>query len=52
MKKVCMKKFALKVFITGASNPDKAKLLAEKAFKNGFILNSVKTDLSFELALN
>lgn len=51
-KKPCMKKFKLTVQLTNVSNIDKAKILADKAFKNGFILNSVKTDLTFELLLN
>jgi organic hydroperoxide reductase OsmC/OhrA len=50
-KKPCMKSFKLRAQIKNANSVDKAKLLAEKAFKTGFILNSVKTELSFELVL-
>ncbi len=51
-KKPCMKTFKLMTSIQNPSSLEKAKLLAEKAFKNGFILNSVKTQLTFELVLN
>jgi organic hydroperoxide reductase OsmC/OhrA len=50
-KKPWMKSFKLMAQIKNANSVDKAKLLAEKAFKTGFILNSVKTELSFELEL-
>lgn len=42
-KKPIMKSLTLTVKIEGATNPDKARLLAEKAASSGFILNSVKT---------
>lgn len=51
-KKPCMKSFKLIAEIQKPSSYEKAKLLAEKAFKSGFILNSVKTALSFELSIN
>lgn len=50
-KKPCMKSFKLLVEIQNPTSPEKAKLLAEKAFKSGFILNSVKTELSFDLTI-
>lgn len=50
-KKPCMKSFKLFAEIQNPSSGEKAKLLAEKAFKSGFILNSVKTNLSFELSI-
>ncbi len=51
-KKPWMKSFKLVANIENTNNAEKAKLLAEKAFKSGFILNSVKTNLIFELTLN
>lgn len=51
-KKPCMKTFKLIANIKNPNSLDKAKLLADKAFKNGFILNSVKTHLTFELIVS
>lgn len=48
-KKPCMKKFNLEVSIQNPSSIEKAELLANKAFKSGFILNSVKTELQMRL---
>lgn len=48
-KKPIMKKFLLKARITGAEHPERLQRLAEKAFQSGFILNSVKTELSLQL---
>jgi organic hydroperoxide reductase OsmC/OhrA len=48
-KKPVMKSLALNVKIEGASNPEKARLLAEKAAKSGFILNSVKTKCDIKI---
>lgn len=47
-KKPVMKKLKLVVSISNPSNPEKAELLAKKAFQSGFILNSVKTEVEFE----
>jgi organic hydroperoxide reductase OsmC/OhrA len=49
--KPVMKSLRLEANIIGANNPAKAKTLAERAFQQGFILNSVKTELEFELLL-
>lgn len=49
--KPVMKALKLQAKIVGANNPVKAKTLAERAFQQGFILNSVKTELAFELLL-
>ncbi len=51
-KRPVMKSFRLDAEIKNASNVDKAKLLARKAFASGFILNSVKTscELDFKIA--
>jgi organic hydroperoxide reductase OsmC/OhrA len=51
-RKVIMKKCNFHVTMTGASSPEKAQLLIKKSFESGFILNSVKTELSYELHLN
>lgn len=50
--KPIMKEFFLKVEITGASDPDRALLLAKKASSSGFILNSVKTQCHFEFMIS
>lgn len=48
-KKPVMKKCLLKVVIAGSSNPERLRMLAQKAVSSGFILNSVKTELEFDL---
>lgn len=50
-RKVIMKKCHFNVTVIGSSNPDKTQLLIKKSFESGFILNSVKTELSYELHL-
>jgi organic hydroperoxide reductase OsmC/OhrA len=50
-RKPVMKSFQLKATIRQPSNVERAKVLAEKAMRSGFILNSVKTDLNFELTI-
>lgn len=50
-KKPIMKDFFLKVEINKPSNPERAKMLAERAFQSGFILNSVKTNLKLEVTI-
>jgi hypothetical protein len=47
-KRPIMKALSIRVRVHGAENVDRAKLLAEKAARSGFILNSVKTVLNFE----
>ncbi len=49
LKKPVMKKCTLHVSIEGCETPERIKLLAEKAFSSGFILNSVKTELTMDL---
>jgi organic hydroperoxide reductase OsmC/OhrA len=51
-KKPYMKDFYLKAIIFTPSNSEKAILLAEKASKSGFILNSVKTKCHFDIAVS
>ena len=48
-KKPVMKECLLKVSIAGSEMPERVRMIAERAFQNGFILNSVKTILSLEL---
>lgn len=48
-KRPVMKKCVLRVAISSNDKHDRIKLIAEKAFASGFILNSVKTELTFEL---
>ena len=48
-KKPVMKKCLLKVVISGCANPERVRMLAQKAVASGFILNSVKTELEFDL---
>lgn len=48
-RKPCMKKFNLKAQIKSPDSKEKAEMLLQKAFKSGFILNSVKTELSLEI---
>jgi len=49
VKKPIMKKCVLHVSIVGCESPDRIKTLAEKAFRSGFIVNSVKTEMAMEL---
>jgi organic hydroperoxide reductase OsmC/OhrA len=48
-KKPIMKKFILNVEISGCENAVRTRAIAERAFASGFILNSVKTELHFNL---
>lgn len=48
-KKPVMKSCHLHVKIRGGENNAKLKTIADRAFRAGFILNSVRTDLTFEL---
>ncbi len=49
-RSVVMKKSHFVVNLKNVSSPEKAQLLIKKAFESGFILNSVKTELSYELS--
>jgi organic hydroperoxide reductase OsmC/OhrA len=51
VKKPIMKKCLLRISIKGCDNSDRARTIAEKAFSSGFILNSVKTQMSMELEI-
>lgn len=48
-KKPVMKNCLLHVSISGCENPTRVKMIADRAFQNGFILNSVKTEIKMEL---
>jgi len=48
-KKPVMKSCVLKARLKKASNPELGKRLLQRAFESGFILNSVKTELSLEI---
>jgi organic hydroperoxide reductase OsmC/OhrA len=48
-KQPVMKSAVLNAKISGASSAEKAKNLAEKAFRAGFILNSVKTSIQLNI---
>jgi organic hydroperoxide reductase OsmC/OhrA len=50
-RKVCMKKCHLDILLVNPSNIDKAQLLIKKSFESGFILNSVKTELTYKLVI-
>jgi organic hydroperoxide reductase OsmC/OhrA len=41
----------LRVNISGCEKPDRIRTIAQKAFESGFILNSVKTKLEFEISV-
>ncbi len=48
-KKPCMKKILMKIELHKASDLKKAALLVKKALDNGFILQSVKTEIITEI---
>ncbi len=48
-KQVVVKNFKLVATVTKPSNAERATMLANRAFKSGFILNSVKCKLEFEI---
>lgn len=49
---IVMKHVLLKIYPKGLESLEKFKVLAEKAIKSGFILNSVKTQLEYEIHEN
>ncbi|MBC7370062.1 MAG: OsmC family protein [Bdellovibrionaceae bacterium] len=50
--KPVMKTCFLNVIISGCERPDRIRGIAEKAFQSGFIINSVKTDIHFDLEVS
>jgi organic hydroperoxide reductase OsmC/OhrA len=51
-KKVTMQKCHFNINLYQTLQPEKAELLIKKAFESGFILNSVKTELSYQLQIH
>jgi organic hydroperoxide reductase OsmC/OhrA len=51
-KRPCMKDFMLNIRISSPSDADRATRLVKKAMESGFILNSVKTNISYELLMD
>ena len=51
-KKPIMSKCLLHVSISGCESPERVKTIAEKAFSSGFIINSVKTEMSMNLNIS
>ena len=49
VKQPMMKECLLKVSITGSEAPERVRMIAERAFQTGFILNSVRTKLTLDL---
>ncbi len=47
--KVIMKKAFLKIKVQGSDRPDRIETLVAKTFRDGFILNSVKTEIQHSL---
>lgn len=48
-KKVVMKSCQMVIQLANPSQADKAELLVKKTFESGFILNSVKTEINYQL---
>lgn len=48
-KKTVMKSCHMQIEILGASNPDRLLMLTKKTFASGFILNSVSTEITYEI---
>ncbi len=51
-EKPCMKSVHLKIHLLGVTDLKKAQLLANKTLESGFILRSVKTELTSEIKFN
>lgn len=51
LKRPIMKAFHFVIQLTSPSDVDRAKRLVEKALQTGFILNSVKTEITHELVV-
>jgi organic hydroperoxide reductase OsmC/OhrA len=49
---VRMQRCHLYINVLGAEKPDRIKVLVEKVFRDGFILNSVKTEIHYNLLIN
>lgn len=51
-RQIVMKAVDMKIGFTNCEQPEKAQLLVAKVFKSGFILNSVKTQVSYTTSYN
>lgn len=51
-KKTIMKSCHLNIEIQGADRPDRLETVVAKVFKDGFILNSVKTQITYGLTID
>ena len=51
-KKVSMKSVFLNIEFDGADRPERIETLVTKTMRDGFILNSVKSDIRYELVVN
>ncbi len=47
----CMKSISLQIKVVDADRPDRIETLVNKVFRDGFIINSVKTEITFKLEL-
>lgn len=47
-----MKHLLLRIDLEGVERPDRMLTLVEKSVRSGFVLNSVKTQIDFELRIN
>jgi organic hydroperoxide reductase OsmC/OhrA len=51
-QKPCMHSVHLKIYFSGVESPDKCRIIVKKTLEQGFILRSVKSQISHELLLN
>ncbi len=51
-KKIWMKSVLLEIQIDGVDRPDRIETIVSKTIKDGFILNSVKSEISYKLEVN
>ena len=52
LKKPVMKSCILRVVVSGSETPERVQTIAEKAFRSGFIINSVKSEMHMELVVD
>lgn len=46
---IMMKSIALEINVTGVERPDRLETIVSKVIRDGFILNSVKSDITYHL---
>ncbi|MBC7467027.1 MAG: OsmC family protein [Bdellovibrio sp.] len=51
-KSMCMKKALLSIEVHGVDRPDRIETIVAKTLRDGFILNSVKTEIQHELIIH